>query len=377
MQIENIHLKIKGGKSMDDILTQAVWKMRSYDNNLAGQNINVTLIPTGGGSYQIYFPSKGCRYACTMCNYGFEHPVREEKIMEDLEKLCNNLPNDISNLILESSGSFLDEKELPRHLQVSIMKMVAKTDIPRVEPETHYTTITRERVKEIKTIFSHKPVSFELGLESTQPEVFNIYNKFIDLDELLKTIWMCDEMGIEVSLNVVMGAPLLTISEQIRDTLETVNWIENNCPRSTSIVLFPINIKDYTLVRYWYDKGRYEIVSDWQFIEMLAKIPMKLLGRVYISWYGNRCNEFHGEEAIIKPYHCFECEDELKAFYRSFVECKGDATEKAKLLKKISSYNCKCREEYETKKKGQKKINKSYTERLEEEKRRLKSELNL
>lgn len=363
---------------MDKILTQAVWKMRKQDDNLAGKDINVSLISTGGGSYQLYFPTKGCEYACTMCNYGFEHPVRENKIMEELEKLLtNNFPYDTNNLILEASGSFLDERELPRYLQVSIMKRVAKINLPKVQIETHYKTITKERIEEIKSIFSYRPVSFELGLESTQPEVFNIYNKSMDLERLLKTIWMCDENKIEVSLNIMLGAPLMTIEEQINDTLRSVNWIVKNCPKETEIVLFPVNIKDYTLVRYWYDQGRYDIVSDWEFVELLQRLPKDVLDRIYISWYGNRCNEFHGEEAIIKPYHCSECDDELKAFYRNFVECKDEATEKARLLKKISSYNCKCRNEYEIKKKFQKRINKSYTERLEEEKKHLKAELNL
>jgi len=361
---------------MDKILTKAVWKMRQEDNCKQGKDVNVTLIKTGRSSYQIYFPSRGCRYACTMCNYGFRHPVREREILQELDTICNNL-EDASNsiVILESSGSFLDEKELPEELQEKIMKRIARTDLPEIQIETHYRTITKRKVERIKEIFKSKNIVFELGLESTSPEVLKIYNKAIDLEQLLKTIWFCHENGIVISLNVMLGAPLLTIHEQIVDTVHSVKWILDNCPKDTSIVLFPLNIKDFTLVKHMYKQGRYSVVYDWAFIEVLRKIPQGELHRVYISWYGNRCNEFHGEQAIIKPYHCNKCENELENFYRSFVGTT-DAVQKSKLIKEISSFKCQCKDEFLRLKSSQK-AELCYTERLEEEKNLLIKELNL
>lgn len=361
---------------MDDVLTRAVWKVRKKDEGKEGKEVNVTLISTGGNSYQLYFPSKGCRYACTMCNYGFGHPIREAEILKDLNRICDNLPENMENIILESSGSFLDETELPEQLQEKIMKRIAKTSLPQVQIETHYTTITNKKIRKIKKIFESKNIVFELGLESTNPEVFKIYNKFMDLDELLKTIWMCDRNGIEISLNLIVGAPLLTISERIQDTIDSIYWILENCPKSTSIVLFPLNIKDYTLVRHMYDQERYIPVQDWEFIEVLAKIPEEEIERIYISWWGNRCNEFHGEKAIIKPYHCDECHEALMTFYKKFVESQ-EKTQKTKLIHGISSHKCSCRKKFLQLMRNQEESKISYSQRLEEEKEKLKLELNL
>lgn len=361
---------------MDKILTKAVWKMRKQDDYQQGREVNVALIPTGGGSYQLYFPSKGCRYACTMCNYGFNHPVREEKILKDLEIICDNFPEDITNIILESSGSFLDEDEIPENVQEKIMKRMEKTSLPQIQIETHYTTLTQEKIQKIKRILPSKEIVVELGLESTNPEVFQIYNKEMELKELLKKIWLCEENGIEVSLNLLVGAPLLTINEQIEDVSKSIQWILSYCPKSTSIVLFPLNVKDYTLVKHMYLQGRYSIIRDWEFIEVLKQTPKKQLDRVYISWWGNRCNEFHGENAIIKPFHCNDCHKELNAFYRNFVKSKS-SDEKARLIEKISTFNCRCKEEFVKEKENQLVLDFSYTERLEEEKKKLILELNL
>lgn len=362
---------------MDKILTKAVWKMRQEDNCEQGKDVNVTVIKTGKGSYQIYFPTSGCRYACTMCNYGFRHPIREKEILQELDISCNYLEENDPNciVILETSGSFLDERELPEELQEKIMKRIAETSIQEVQIETHYRTITPEKVSKIKEIFKSKNIAFELGLESTNPEVISIYNKAIDLKEMLKTIWICQENGVGISLNVMLGAPLLTIDEQIVDTVSSVNWILENCPQDTSIVIFPLNIKDYTLVKHMYNQGRYSVVYDWAFIEVLREIPQEELHRVYISWYGNRCNEFHGEKAIIKPYHCNKCKNELESFYSSYVGTTN-AIQKSKLIKEISSFECQCKKEFLRLRKSQK-AELSYAGRLEIEKKRLIKELNL
>ena len=362
---------------MDKILTKAVWKMRKEDSCEQGREVNVTLIKTGRSSYQIYFPTSGCRYACTMCNYGFRHPIREKEMMQELDTICNYLEKEAQNsiVILEASGSFLDERELTEQLQEKIMKRVAETSIKEVQIETHYRTITTEKVDKIKEIFKSKKITFELGLESTNPEVLKIYNKAIDLEQLLKIIWLCQKNGVGISLNVMLGAPLLTINEQIVDTISSVNWILRNCPKDTSIVLFPLNIKDYTLIKHMYNQGRYSVVYDWELIEVLKSIPQQELHRIYISWYGNRCNEFHGEKAIIKPYHCSKCKNELESFYRSFVE-STDAIQKSKLIEDISSFNCQCKMEFLSLKESQK-LESSYTERIEREKELLIKELNL
>ena len=94
---------------MNDVLTKSVWKMRNKDDFKAGQEVNAALIPTGGTSYQLYIPSGGCHNACIFCNYGFNHPVRREEILKRVEHICKFLPRNIETLILESSGSFLDD----------------------------------------------------------------------------------------------------------------------------------------------------------------------------------------------------------------------------------------------------------------------------
>ena len=359
---------------MNKILTKAVWKMRNLDNYEAGQEVNASLISTGGTSYQLYVPSRGCYNACIFCNYGFKHPVRREEILKKVEHICKWLHANIETLILESSGSFLDDRELPAELQYQIMEIVARTKVHRVQIETHYKTVTDEKLRKILQILEGHAIAFEVGLESTSKTTLNIYNKDIDVEELFQLVKKCDKLGIETSLNVMVGAPLLTIQEQIQDTLHTVQDILKYCPDSTAIVLFPLNVKDYTLVKHMYNQGRYSVISHWEFIEVLEKIPRDALDRVYISWWGNRVNEFHGKNAIVHPRSCANCHGRLMDFYTSFVNADS-LQEKQRLVEEISQFRCPCRDDYEKEKVSQK-VDKDIYQRLAEEKEQLKKEFN-
>ena len=357
---------------MDKTLTNMVWKMRMQDDYLVGVEVNATLIPSGGTSYQLYIPSKGCHNACIFCNYGFKHPVRQEEILKKVQHICRHLPSNIETLILESSGSFLDDRELPEELQYQIMEIVATTKVYRVQIETHYKTITEKKLNKILQILRGREIAFEFGLESTNIGTLSIYNKDIDVEEFFKLVQHCQELGIEASLNVLVGAPLLTIKEQVQDALDTVENILQKCPKSTDIVLFPINIKDYTLLKHMYDQGRYSIISHWEFVDVLTQIPRSALDRVYISWWGNRVNEFHGKDAIIHPQACESCYDKLMQFYNSFVNASG-LEDKQKAVEEISKVKCSCRMAYENAKATQK-CNKTISQRLSDEKLLLENE---
>ena len=360
---------------MNKVLTKAVWKMRMTDDYKAGQEVNASLIPSGGTSYQLYVPSRGCHNACTFCNYGFKHPVRKEEILKKVEHICRYLPANIETLILESSGSFLDDRELLPELQYQIMEIVARTKVYRVQIETHYKTVTDEKLQKILQILKGHAIAFEIGLESTSATTLDIYNKDIDVEKLFQLVRDCDSLGIETSLNVMVGAPFLTIKEQVQDALNTVQDILQCCPESTAIVLFPLNVKDYTLVKHMYNQGRYSVISHWEFIEVLEKIPRDVLDRVYISWWGNRTNEFHGRDAIIYPKSCEKCHHVLMDFYTSFVNADS-LQEKQRLVEEIANVTCKCRDDYEKEKASQKE-GKDIYQRLEEEKEKLKKEFDI
>lgn len=109
--------------------------------------------------------------------------------------------------------------------------------------EAHYTTITEKKLQDIRRILGEKQeIKFEMGFESADEDVREIYNKDIDLEKYLEII----------------------------------------------AVLFPINIKKNTMLKHWQDIGVYDQISSWEFVELLHKIPEKYLDKFTIAWWGSR-----------------------------------------------------------------------------------------
>lgn len=328
---------------MDKEITERMRKLRKKSKVKQFQP-SVNWIWTGGNTYQLYFATVGCNRACSMCDYGFCDFFDEEEAEKELEEL--QFPENIEYIVLEASGSFLDEREVSKKLRRKIYKKISYCEsINNVIIETHYTTITDEVLEEIDKMLSNKQVEFEFGVESVNPDVLILYNKDINFGELLKVIYKSYKHGIYCNLNFITGAPMLSEKEQIQDTLNSVKWTIKNCPKETTCVLFPIHVKTFTLLGDLYRNGKYKPINHWEFIEVLDRVPVEYLERISIAWWGNRDNIFDGKIRIVYPYSCDECYNELQDFYgRFYIERNG--YKRKEMLKEIKKIHCKCREEF-------------------------------
>ena len=296
---------------MNKDLTNRVWQLRKKTRVERFQH-PVNLIYTGGRTYQLYFATVGCSKACTMCNYGFCQSFDEAEAKLELETMV--FPEDMEVIVLEASGSLLDEREVSPKLRGEIFARISKIKtLQSIIIETHYTAVTEEILKEVAAAFRGHPaeIEFEFGIESVDQDVLKFYNKDIDLQKLQEVIWRAREYNISSELNFLLGAPTLSVKEQIEDTLRSVRWMIEKCPEETIAVLFPINIKAYTFLGELYQKGKYRPISHWAFIEVLDQIPVEYLERISIAWWGNRANVYDGLKKIVYPYSCGDCHDEL------------------------------------------------------------------
>jgi radical SAM enzyme (TIGR01210 family) len=326
---------------MNEYLTYEIWKMRKNIKTEYGTPI-VSLVNVEKNTYQLLFMSCGCENACTFCNYGFDYNLTLEMVKPELEKI--RLEDfDISELELEANGSFLSEREIPYDLFLEVLRFVAHRNIPVITMETHYSTITEKKIQDIRAILGEtQEVNFELGFESASEDVRSIYNKDIDIKKYLEVTKLCEKYGIGLQINVLLGAPFLTREEQIQDCIETLKFIYENMPGTTTThaVLFPINIKENTMLKHWQEIGKYEQISSWEFVELLHKIPVEYLGRLTIAWWGIRENAF--TKGITQhPTTCSKCRERLMKFYLDFY-CDWNPLYRKRIIEEIWSSRCEC-----------------------------------
>ena len=327
--------------AMNKYLTRKVRQLRENIGKPIEGTPRVTLVQVCGKVYQLLFLSCGCKNACTFCNYGFDYDLTKETVMPELEKII--LENyDIEVLELEANGSFLDEREIPHDLFISVLEFVKGRNIPEIEIETHYRTVTEGKLRVIREILGKdQEIAFEFGFESSSERVRRFYNKDIDNDEFVKVLELCKKYEISAGINVLLGAPFLSREQQIKDCLDTLDFIYGNCPKGTRCILFPINIKAYTMLDVWRKKGLYKQISSWEFVEFLYRIPEKYYDRFTIAWWGERGNTFSDPNEITHPITCEKCHDELMDFYKKFYLSK-DPVYKRKLVCDVWAKRCEC-----------------------------------
>ena len=327
---------------MNEYLTREIWKMRKNIKTEAGTPV-VSLVRVESKTYQLLFMSCGCENACTFCNYGFDYNLTLEMVKPELQKI--RLEDfDIVELELEANGSFLSEREIPYDLFLEILHFVSHRNIPVITMETHYNTITEEKLQDIRRILGEEQkIQFEMGFESADEDVRAIYNKDIDTEKYLEVTRLCEKYKIGLQINVLLGAPFLTREEQIQDCLNSLEFIYGKMPKGSIAVLFPINIKKNTMLKHWQDIGVYDQISSWEFIELLHKIPEEYLDRFTIAWWGNRENTF--TKGIMQfPKTCDKCKERLMKFYVNFY-CNWNPHYRKKILDEIWTTRCECDKE--------------------------------
>ena len=324
---------------MNEYLTREIWKMRKNIKTRPGTPV-VSLLHVENKTYQLLFMSCGCENACTFCNYGFDYNLTRELVMPELKKIQLE-EYDIGVLELEANGSFLSEREIPYDLFVEILRFVANKNIPAISMETQYKTITEKKLQDIRRILGEdQQINFELGFESSSEDVRAIYNKDIDNSEFLEVADLCHKYEIGLEVNVLLGAPFLTYEEQIKDCLDTLKFIFEEMPEGTIAVLFPINIKENTMLKHWQDIGVYDQISSWEFVELLHRIPEEYLDKLTIAWWGERENAF--TKGIMQtPKTCKNCNKQLMDFYKKFY-CNWNPIIRKQMIEKMWKSRCSC-----------------------------------
>lgn len=297
---------------------------------------------------EIGFLSKRCKYdamgTCIMCDYGCaKGSYSHEEYLNEMDRILAEHCEGITILLLCSNGSILNSNQISDELFRKILLRAARTGIPQIEIECHYKDVTEDKLKMIKETIPHKQVTIEMGLETVNPVYQKLFfGKEIDLSTYENVLECIHSYGFQADLNIILGLPFLTSSEQLKDTLQTLNWVfDHHC----SPVIFPVNIKPFTLLMHMYQSGYYKPISHWLMILLLNLIEEDKLDQVVIAWYGNREEIYKDTDSrAIFPTACHNCAEAITDFYHKFISCKHSRMRKKYLRDMMDLSVCSCLE---------------------------------
>ena len=327
-----------------DLLKKLNQRVRKSRPNLPTDN--VCQIFQENDLLEIGFLSNCCRNdlngSCIMCDYGCAMGMQEQgKYLSEMKNILDNINSPIKCLLLCTNGSFFDESQIPLSLFKAIITLAKEYDIPTIEFETHYLDISSKKLDIIQEILPSKHIMIEMGLETVNPLYQeNVIMKNINLQVYEQTIRLIQQYGFDVETNIMVGLPFLSPKEQIEDARNTIMWsFSHQC----KVVLFPINIKPYTVLRLMYRKGIYTPISHWLLILLLDSLPTKDLAKITIAWYGNREEKYSDiDPATIFPIACHQCQSSLLQFYSKFL-VEADCKKRKNIITQlIASCKCQC-----------------------------------
>lgn len=300
-----------------------------------------------GNLMEIGFLSRRCRKdrcgVCIMCDYGAAEGTHTvEEYLLEMDHILTEAGRDVDILLLCTNGSFLDEEQISRELFQSILARAAQTQARLIEIETHYHDVTPEKLRRIKELLPGKHIAIEMGLETANPLYqSHVIMKGIRLPDYEKTISLIQSFGFMAEVNIMVGLPFLSAKEQMADALATVRWAFDHGCRA---VLFPVNIKPYTLLMDMYRTGHYRPISQWMLPLLLNMLSEEELDNVTAAWFGNREEVYPSSaERAVFPQACPACSAAVQSFYPMFLAAQGGKDRKA-LLTELLSFDCGCLE---------------------------------
>ncbi len=324
------------------------------DRPLARRETIATLWGEGTEFVQVCFQSRGCRYsdmgACIMCDYGCGRNLEPYEI----ENYCSTAPvfedSGVKEILIGTYGSSLDEYEMSETCFRKILERLRQTDIPMIGFETHCDTVSSGKLKEIKDYLFDKEIYIEMGFESLDDKVRERYlNKRLKIKNLEKAMELVHRFGFLVVLNILIGAPFLSPRQQIEDVCASVKWAFDN--GADNVVLFPMNVKPYTVLYRIMQKGMYKPVSHWLVINTLDELAQILtddqLAHVGLSWYGERSDIYKKPFLqMVTPRACDKCRGKIFRFYGMY-QAEASGSRRRELIREIlqTPVECDCREE--------------------------------
>ena len=265
---------------------EAVWKEKDMSS---GKIVDAMVV---------IMRTSGCAWAktggCTMCGYGQAslNGVTSEDLMKQVDNVLRRYDNE-PFVKIYTSGSFLDDNEVPPNVREKIFDSFANAE--RILFESRPEFVTEDVLRTIP-----KNVTVALGLESADPEVLEIsVRKGFTPDDSRKAGMMIKNAGLKVRTYVLLKPLYLSEKEAIDDAVSSIRFADEF---SDEISVNPVNVQKFTLIERIWKKGGYRPPWIWSLIEVLKRSE-KINARVMSSPSGG------GTQRGV--HNCGECDKDV------------------------------------------------------------------
>lgn len=226
-------------------------------------------------AFVLILRTRGCRWArtsgCSFCGYvsDADPDVTVEDLKTQLYRALDRYDGEPFFKIY-TSGSFLDDGEIPVEFQEHVLELVHECGARRLLVETLPQFATNDKVKWMVDGFKGDlGVELALGLESASPAVLkDCVNKPAKVEDFIGTARQIRTLGGRVRMYIVIKPPLLTEGQALEDAVASAGAVKDV---ADTISFNPINIQGGTVVERLWRKGEYQPPWLWTVVEVLKR----------------------------------------------------------------------------------------------------------
>lgn len=288
----------------------------------------------------IWFKTRGCRYdrhgSCTMCNYDWSSPTTSIEQISFVKEALSKAGAPPHELLISPSGSMLDKTEVLIEARRGIFEIASKQPCKLFLFETRPETVTEEALVEYANAFANTDtaIGVEMGLESSNQWILNYcVNKQLSLQDFEQAVQLIKKNQMLTYANVSLGTAFLTEQEAIQDTVESIQWaLGKGIDR---VVLFPLHVKDFTVLHWLWEKGLHTPTSLWALPEVLKRLGPDATLKIELAWYKPLPSEKFPQYPI--PQTCNFCNTKVVELLDSYKK-----TMDYKFIELLDGLSCPC-----------------------------------
>jgi radical SAM enzyme (TIGR01210 family) len=287
---------------------------------------------TPGGvhdSLTIILNTGGCRWAraggCTMCGYVAESveggTVPHEDLMAQVESALDHERQHVAEhrdgthapcplVKIYTSGSFLDEREVPAETRRAIAETFA--DRERVVVESLPDFVERDSL----TDFTDHGIDLDVavGLETATDRVrHDCVNKYFDFADFEDACEVAEDVGAGIKAYLLMKPPFLSESEAIEDMKRSVRRCAD-LEACHTVSMNPTNVQSFTMVEQLYFAEGYRPPWLWSVCAVLEATADA--DAIVVS-------DPVGGGSDRGPHNCGECDEKVENAIKDF-DLRGD-----------------------------------------------------
>ncbi len=220
---------------------------------------------------------------CSMCGYYNDtlkpgQTVHPKDILNQFQAALDKFQDKQFKIIkIFTSGSFLDDSEVPLETQAGILDKCDTLNVKNIILESRPEYVELEKLKELSTHFSGN-LQIALGLESANDSILeNVINKGFHFQDYITAANIAKQLEIGIKTYLLLKPPFLTERDAITDVLQSIAKLRE-LNLTTSISINPVNIQKFTVVEYLFNRGDYRVPWLWSVVEILKQGHTMLSG---------------------------------------------------------------------------------------------------